>query len=338
MKLPSVRSLKVAGKKVLLRTNYDVPLEKGKIGDDSRIVESLETINYLLQKKAKIIIISHLGRPKGRVVADLSLKPVVKYLAKLLSRKVPLVEKTANGRREAEVVMLENLRFSSGEEVNDKKFAQKLAKQADFYVNDAFACSHRQHASIVSVPQFLSSALGLDFLEEVEVLAKVRKTPQRPVVVILGGVKKSKMRAVKKLTAWADYILIGGQVVSYDGISQMIKQDPKILGSLTKSGEDITMETVKKFKKIIAQAKTIIWTGPMGAFENQKFEKGTKEIARAVVASGAYTVAGGGDTEAALTKFGLVDKVDYISSGGGAMLTFLAEKTLPGIEAIRRKK
>lgn len=338
MKLPSVKNLKVAGKKVLLRTNYDVPLEKGKIGDDSRIVESLETINYLLQKKAKIIIISHLGRPKGRAVADLSLKPVVKYLAKLLSRKVPLVEKTANGRREAEVVMLENLRFSSGEEANEKKFAQKLAKQADFYVNDAFACSHRQHASIVSVPQFLPSALGLDFLEEVEVLVKVQKTPQRPIVIIFGGVKKSKTEAVKKLTAWADYILIGGQVVNYDGISQMIKQDPKILGSLIRQGEDITMETIKKFKKIIAQAKTIVWTGPMGAFENQKFEKGTKEIAQAVVASGAYTVAGGGDTEAALTKFDLVDKVDYISSGGGAMLTFLADGTLPGIEAIRRKK
>lgn len=350
MKLPGVRKQNLANKKVLLRTNFDVPLTSdGRVADETRIEESLATIKYLLSQKAEIVVISHLDRPGGKPVPGLSLKPVAERLKMMLPKtKIDFTEEILGEKtkrmlealKPGEILFLENLRFDPGEETDNSKFAQSLAALADFYVNDAFACSHRQHASIVSVPQFLPAsrrALGLDFLEEVKVLAKVLKNPQRPVVVILGGIKKSKMEAAKKLAAWVDYILVGGELVEYDEVSKMIDQVPKVLGSLTKQGEDITMETVKRFKEIIAQAKTIIWTGPMGAFENQKFEKGTKEIAKAMVDSGAYAVVGGGDTEAALTKFGLVDKVDYISSGGGAMLSFLADGTLPGIEAIRRK-
>jgi len=337
MKLPSVKDLDVAKKKVLLRTNYDVPLIEQEVADETRIEESLPTIEHLLSQRAKIIIISHFGRPGGKVAPKLSLKPTVDVLEDLLGldKEIALVEKIEPKEDfKSQVVILENLRFDPGEVACDKDFAQKLASLADFYINDAFAVSHRKHASIVSVPQLLPSAFGLDFLKEIEVLSKIRENPKRPVAIILGGVKKSKIKAAQKLTAWADYILVGGELIEYDGIPEMVDHHQKILGSLTKEGEDITMETVKKFKEAIAKAKTIIWSGPMGAYEEKKFERGTKEIAKAVVKSGAYNVIGGGDTEAAFTKFGLVDKVDYISSGGGAMLTFLAEGTLPGIEAI----
>lgn len=346
MKLPSIKELPVANKKVLLRTNYDVPLTvDSRVVDETRIEESLPTINYLLSQKAKIIIITHLDRPGGKVVPGLSLEPIVKRLKVMLDKvkiefsQEVLGEKTkriAAELKSKEILLLENLRFDPGEEANDDNFAKSLAGLADFYINDAFAVSHRQHASIATLPQFLPSAFGLDFLKEAEILSKVRENPKRPMVVILGGAKKSKIKAAKKLTSWADYILVGGKLITYDGVPEIIDYHQKILGSLTKEGEDITIKTVKKFKEVIAKAKTIVWSGPMGAYENKKFERGTKEVAKAVVSSRAYTVVGGGDTEAALTKFGLVDKVDYISSGGGAMFEFLAEGTLPGIEAIKK--
>lgn len=347
MRLPSVKDLQVAKKKVLLRTNYDVPLrDDGRVADETRIEESLPTIRYLLSQKAKVIIITHLDRPGGKIVPGLSLAPIVERLKVMLTKRKIWFSGEISGEKTkkmvadlkpSEILLLENLRFNPGEEANDQKFAQGLANLADFYVNDAFANSHRKHASMVGVAALLPSVLGFDCQKEVEVLSRIYNQPKRPVVIILGGVKKSKIRAAKKLTRWADFILVGGQLTGFNGILQMVDH-PKILGSLTKSGEDITIETIRQFKEIIAKAKTIIWSGPLGAYEDKKFEKGTKEVARAAVASGAYTVVGGGDTEAALTKFGLVEEIDYISSGGGAMLEFLAERTLPAIEAIKRKK
>lgn len=332
MHLPSVKELKVSGKRVLLRTNYDVPLKKEGLIDDSRIVESLPTINYLWRQKAKIIIISHLGRPEGKPMPGLSLAPVAKHLAKLLACQVPLLEKIKTVDKP--LVMLENLRFYPGEETNSDKFSHQLASLADFFVNDAFAVAHRQHASVVGVPALLPAAFGLDFLEEVMALTKIRQAPKRPVVVILGGVKKSKIKAARKLVGWADYLLLGGKMVTYDGLSRMISGHQRVVGDLTRNGEDINEATIKKFKEIIGQAKTVVLAGPMGAYEEKEYERGTREICQAIADSGAYSVVGGGDTEAALTKFGLADKIDYISSGGGAMLAFLANGTLPGIEAI----
>jgi len=336
MHLPSVKDLKVAGKRVLLRTNYDVPLRKDGVADDSRIVESLETVNYLLRQKAKIIIISHLGRPEGKIVPGLSLAPVAKYLAKLLACPIPLVEKMEQAAdfQNKPLIMMENLRFQPGEESNSSKFSRQLAGLADFFVNDAFAVAHRRHASVVGVPLLLPAVFGLDFMEEIVALTKVKNSPQRPVVVVLGGIKKSKIDAAKKLVGWADYLLLGGQMVIYDSMIKMIKSHRKVVGGLIRNGEDINAGTIEEFKKIIAQAKTIVLAGPMGAYEAKEYERGTREICQAIADSGAYSVAGGGETEAALTKFGLTDKITYLSSGGGAMLTFLADGTLPGIEAI----
>lgn len=344
MRLPSVKDLDLTNKTVLLRADYDVPLDQdGRVADATRIEDSLPTIKHLTSQKAKIIIITHLDRPGGKVVKSLSLKSVAEKLSLLLDREVGLsaevlgkkTERAIKELKQGRILLLENLRFDPREERNDRGFAQKLASLADVYINDAFAASHRRHASVVGIPRYLPSAAGLDLLKEVDTLSNILQKPRRPVVVILGGVKRSKVEAVRKMVGWADYILVGGKLVLYNGIPQLIDHE-KVSGHLKRKGEDITMKSVKEFEKIIAKAGTIIWSGPMGAYEKEEFSRGTKKIAQAVVDSGAYTVVGGGDTEAALTKFGLVDKIDYISSGGGAMLFFLAEKTLPGIEAIHK--
>lgn len=319
--LPSVRDLSVKQKTVLLRTNYDVPLKEVKIVDTSRIEESLPTINYLLEQKAKVIILSHLGRPKGEIVPELSLKPVEEILNQLLQGN--------------KVKLLENLRFDPREEKNEESLAKELASLGDFFVNDAFAVSHRQHASIVGLPQFLPSAFGLDFLKEIGVLSKVREKPNRPVTVILGGVKEDKLKVVDQLLSWADFILIGGRLPQ---LAKKIYPEKVTIAQLKAEGEDITLESMAKFKEIIGQSGTIIWAGPMGIFEKTESELGTKQIAQAIVESQAFKIVGGGDTKAALTKFNLEEKTDYLSSGGGAMFEFLAQGTLPGIEAILKKQ
>jgi len=365
MKLPSVEDLKVKEKRVLLRTNYDVPLKKIQkpasrdsfgipkskiqnlvVEDETRIEESLETIKWLLENGAKVIAISHLGRPGGKKVLELSLRPVAEKLKEILNIKYKIAnihiknKKFLGFKLSENLVLLENIRFWPGEEENNLDFAKELASLADFYVNEAFACSHRKHASIVGVPKFFprqNQAFGFDFLKEIEILSKIRENPSRPVVLLLGGTKEDKIDYARKLVNWADWILVGGKLVEYDGIPSLLSH-PKILGNLIKNGQDITMKTVEKFIEIILQGRTIVWAGPMGNFYDKRYERGTKEIAKAVIGSGAFSVVGGGDTEVALSRFGLDKKISFISSGGGAMLEFLAEGTLPGIEVIKTKK
>jgi phosphoglycerate kinase len=331
--LPSVKDLPVEHQTVLLRTNYDVPLKEGKVTDTSRIDESLPTINYLLSQQAKVMILSHLGRPDGQVKPELSLKPVADYLSAKLQKEIHL-QSDLSVKEEGEIVMLENLRFWPGEEKNDSDFAKQLAALGGFYVNDAFAVSHRQHASIIGLPTFLPSAFGLDSLEEIEVLGKIQSQPVRPVVVILGGVKEDKLALVEKLLSWADQILVGGK------LPQMVKKsypEKVIMAQLNAEGKDITLESVEVFQEVIKKAGTILWAGPMGLAEEEEFQEGTRKIAQAVVESSAFKVLGGGDTEAILTKFNLIEKIDYVSSGGGAMFEFLSQGKLPGIEVILNK-
>ncbi len=235
---------------------------------------------------------------------------------------------------------MENLRFDPREESSKKTarkaFARKLAKLGDFYINDAFASSHRQHASIVDLPRLLPHAAGLDLLEEIKVLSSVREKPKKPVIVLLGGVKKSKLETVNHLLKWADLILIGGKLADYPEVKKL-KDHRREMAILTKSGEDITIDSAEKFVDQVKNAGTIIWSGPLGKVEEPKFEKGTKIFAEAMAESRAFTIVGGGDTEAILTKFKVVDKIGYVSSGGGAMLAFLAKGDLPGLAALRRK-
>lgn len=345
MKLPSLRDLAVKNQRVLLRTNYDVPLTAdGQVADGTRIYESFETIKFLVGQKAKIIIISHLDRPGGKSVPGLSLKPVVERMTTKLGKiKIGFSRKVlGEGVRQAiaklghsEVLVLENLRFDIGETTNNKDFARNLAKLGDLFINDAFAVSHRSHASIVGLPKLLPTGFGLDFLQEVKLLSQVKSQPARPVVLILGGRKKSKLEVIDKILNWVDYVLVGGELVEYPGFKKFMALN-KVVASLTKRGEDITMETAGRFEEVIAKAKTLIWSGPMGAFEDEKFRTGTQRIAQAVSQAQAFKVVGGGDTEAALTKLNLKDKLDYISSGGSAMLAYLANGTLPGIEAVKK--
>jgi len=344
MKLPDLRDFDLTGKKVLLRADLDVPLvrktedgrQKTVITDETRIEESVPTINHLLSKKAKVIILAHLGRPEGKVVSELSLEPAARKLQELL----PEVNIKFQGD-EGEIILLENLRFDPGEENpstnSGQEFTKKLASLGDFFVNNAFACSHREHASIVGLPGLLPHAAGLDLLEEVGTLSKILENPKRPVVVILGGAKEDKLETIGGLATWADYILVGGKLpVFIQQRTENIQHREKILiADLGKDGKDITLGTIEKFEEIIKKAGTIVWSGPMGQYEIKEYESGTKMIGEIVSESSGFKVIGGGDTEAALTKFGLIDKMSYISSGGGAMLEFLANGDLPGLKALR---
>ena len=331
--------------------DFDVPLmgQKNRIlvEDETRIELALKTIKYLLRQKAKVIIIAHLGRPGGKRIARLSLKPVVRSLRSLLGEETKIdfspyalgkeVKKKTRLLVSGEILVLENLRFYPEEKKNQRNFARELASLGDFYVNDAFAVSHREHASIVGIPRFLPSALGKNFIEEVKVLTRVYEKPKRPVVLIIGGMKESKLQAGQILLAWVDSLLVGGGLRVVDGIVELVG-NKKVMADLTKKGEDITVESAREFARIVKKAGTIIWSGPMGAYENPRFLKGTEIVAKAVVSSKAYSVVGGGDTEAALTKLNMVDKINHICSGGGAMLVFLAQRgTLPAIEVIIRK-
>jgi phosphoglycerate kinase len=348
MRFPQLTDLKVAGKRVLLRVDFDVPLtqEKGKwlVADDTRLRLALKTVRFLLGQKTKVIILAHLGRPKGERTKSLNLEPVVTSFFSLLEGRVKVelfpfvlgkkIKKRVAQMEEGEVLVLENLRFYPEEKRNEVGFAKRLASLGDFYVNEAFAVSHREHASIVGLPRFLPSAFGFNFLKEVRILTRVYKEPRRPVVVVLGGRKRSKVLAGQILLGWVDWVLVGGKLVEFDGILEFADHK-KVKADLTRKGDDITLESAREFAEIIKKAGTVIWSGPMGAFENPRFLRGTRMVAEAVIASKAFSVVGGGDTEAALTKLGLADKIDYICSGGGAMLNFLAQRgTLPGIDAI----
>jgi len=332
------------GKRVLVRVDYNVPLqkrgEKWLISDDSRIRFSLDTLSYLISSEARVILLSHLGGP-------ISLAPVAQKLNELsfgligYKRKVKFCPKTAGkevkswvrGLEKGDILLLENLRFERGEKENDSFFAKRLAKLADFYVNDAFSCSHRRHASIVGLPRILPHAIGIRFEEEVKKLASILERPQRPVVLVLGGIKEEKLEYARKMIGWIDKILVGGKIVKSPKLK--VQSSRKImLGKLREDGQDIDQETIRQFGEEIKKAETVIFAGPIGNTDAGIF-RGTKRLFEAAIESDAFVLAGGGDTESALTKLGLVDKMDYIVSGGGAMLSFLANGTLPGIEALR---
>lgn len=387
--LKSIEDFQVKGKRVLVRCDFDVPLkEDGTILDDFRIKKSVETIKYLVDKKAKVILISHLGRPGGKFVKELSLSSVAKRLEEILGNKIIKladsigkdVESVVDKMEEGDVVMLENLRFYPGEEKNDLEFAKKIAILGDIYVNDSFATSHRNHASIVLLPKLVSScAAGLSLKKELNVLSKVITNPWRPLVIVIGGAKvESKIKVVKSLLEFSDHIILAGKVANFileaknvipgklifennilkefeeinitdpkihlpvDGLISLIESKENYfrvggIGSLTREETvfDIGPETIKIFSEIIKSAKMILWAGPMGKFEDKRFETGTKEIASAILFNhSAFKIVGGGDTVSAVKKFGLIDRFDYVCSGGGAMLEFLTNKNLPGLKAL----
>ncbi len=317
MNLPKLSDLDVSGKKVLVRLDLDTPE-----GDNSRIDAAKETLDYLKNKGAGIVIIGHRGRPEGKADERLSLKSLQPFFDKWGAK------------------LEGNLRFDPGEEKNDPEFTKKLAGLGEIYVNEAFAVSHREHASIVGLPKLLPHAAGFRFIKEVENLSKVFEDPKQPVVVLISGIKKDKVEMAKKLSEIYDKVLVGGRLPEYFGDTALesvrSQKGSLIIGNLNMDKEDITLHTIEKFKGEIKKAGTIVLAGVPGKYEDEGHRQGTKEIFEAIANSSAYKIAGGGDTEAALTMFNLTDKFDWISVGGGAMLEFLANKTLPGIEALLR--
>jgi phosphoglycerate kinase len=320
-----LREIEVKNKLVLLRTDYDVPVKNRKVIDDSRLRASLASINYLLKKNVrKITIICHLDRPGGKIDESLRVKPITVHLNKLLPKSSP-------------VYVEENLRFNPGEEANDIEFTRKLSKKGEIFVNDAFAVSHRKHASIVGLPKFLPSYIGFQFEKEINALNKVLQNPKRPMVVVIGGAKlETKLPLIEKLAKKADEILVGGKLAQEIGSVCSPETMACIqVAKLKSNGKDITDESAREFERIVKKSGTIVWNGPMGVFEETKNRQGTEIISRAINNSSGYTVIGGGDTEAAATKFKAESEIDHISMGGGAMLQYLAEGTLPGLEAIK---
>ncbi len=386
----TIKDIDVDGKKVLVRVDFNVPIKEGKIGDDTRIRAALPTIQYLLEKNASVLLCSHLGRPKGKVDPQYSLRPVADHLGTLLGKSVGFAEDcigdsavAASARlKPGDVLLLENTRYHAGEEKNDPEMAAKLASLADIYVNDAFGAAHRAHASTEGVAQHLPAVAGFLMEKEIRYLGEAITNPQKPFVAILGGAKISdKISVIRNLLDKADRILIGGGMANtflkaqgLDTADSLVEDDvldtarsllqdsqgkialPVDMAIADQFSEeanlrivpvgnveagwrilDIGPETVKSYSAIIADAKTVVWNGPMGVFEFPRFAEGTYGIAKAVAKSDAVSVIGGGESVAAIQKSGLADQITHISTGGGASLEMLEGQILPGLAALLDK-
>jgi len=385
-----VTDLDVKGKKVLVRVDFNVPIDNGKVGDDTRIQAALPTIKYLLENGAAVILCSHLGRPKAEFDPKLSLKPVAEYLDTLLDAPVKFAEdcigeaaeKAADSLEPGQVLVLENTRFHAGEKKNDPEMAKALASLADLFVNDAFGSAHRAHASTAGVADYLPAAAGFLLEKEIKYLGNAIADPERPFVAILGGAKISdKIGVIDNLIKKADRILIGGGMANtfykaqgYEMADSLVEEEvldtaknlldmaggkivlpvdvviadafaadahEKIMdvGDVPAGWRilDIGPRTVEAFSDIIKRAGTVVWNGPMGVFEFEKFAKGTFEVAKAIAESDAIGIVGGGDSASAIKKSGLEDKITHISTGGGASLEMLEGKILPGLAVLDDK-
>ena len=390
--MKSIRELDIEGKRVLIRADFNVPMdEDGNITDDIRIRMVLPTINHALEKNARLILCSHMGRPKGQRVEEFSLAPVAKAIAKLVGKQVTMApdcigaetEAVVNAMQDGDIVLLENLRFHEGEQANDPEFAGQLASLADVYINDAFAVSHRAHASVEGVTKHISMK-GAGFLlqKEMDYFHRSMDKPVRPLVAIIGGAKvSSKLGALENMLDKVDRLLIGGAMANtflksqgYDVGASKVEDDlldaaSKMLGKAKERGVkvylpvdviagdrfasdavskqvtiqdipagwmalDIGPASVLLFTEALADAKTIVWNGPMGAFEMDAFSRGTMALAQVVGSAHALSITGGGDSNAAVKKSGESENISYMSTGGGAFLELMEGKTLPGVAAL----
>jgi len=346
--LKSLKDADVKNKTVLLRADLDVPIESGKILDTTRLKAWSPTLKYLLKNQAQVFIAGHLGRPKDED-EKFSLKPVAEWIKKSLELGNKLKAIDINGFKTwaitENVFLLENLRFYKGEEENDKKFSKKLASLAEIYVNDAFASSHRDHASIDGVTEYLPHFAGFRLQKEVEVLSGILKNPKRPLVVIIGGAKmKTKLPLVENMHHFADYILVGGAITENDKVLLKVAHE-KIIGrkssfliaDLTEDNKDITIKSAENFLQVIENAQTVVWNGPMGVTEGEDSSETTRNLALGILKSNVYSVVGGGDSLSYLRKQNLLSKFSFVSVGGGAMLEFLSGNKLSGLEALEVK-
>ncbi|CAM4090411.1 phosphoglycerate kinase [Saccharibacillus endophyticus] len=394
MNKKSVRDVEVSGKVVFVRVDFNVPLEDGKITDDTRIRATIPTIEYLTERGAKVLLASHLGRPKGEVVDSMRLTPAAERLSELLGKPVAKTDESIGDAvkakiaelKDGDVLVLENVRFHKGEEKNDSELAKEFASLADLFVNDAFGAAHRAHASTEGIAHHLPAVSGLLMEKELDVLGKALSNPERPFTAIVGGSKvKDKIDVIDNLLNIADNVLIGGGLAytffkaqGYE-IGQSLLDDSKFdvaLGFIEKAkklgknfhlpvdivisddfsatantkiinveegipadweGIDIGPKTREIYADIIAKSKLVVWNGPMGVFEIEPFSHGTRAVGEACAATEGYTIIGGGDSAAATEKFGLAEKMNHISTGGGASLEFMEGKALPGVVALNDK-
>ncbi|TYR76131.1 phosphoglycerate kinase [Rossellomorea vietnamensis] len=394
MNKQTIKDLDLKGKRVFCRVDFNVPMSEGKVTDETRIKAALPTIQYLSEQGAKVILASHLGRPKGQVVEELRLTPVAKRLSELLGKDVAKTDEAYGDTVKAEiekmsegdVLLLENVRFYPGETKNDPELAKEFAALADVYVNDAFGAAHRAHASTAGVAEHLPAAAGYLLEKELEVLGKALTTPERPFTAIIGGAKvKDKIGVIDNLLDKVDNLIIGGGLaytfVKAQGheVGKSLLEEDKIdlAKQFMKKAEekgvkfympvdvvvaddfsndantkvvpieeipsdwealDIGPKTQEQYASVIKDSRLVIWNGPMGVFEIEKFANGTKAVGQALAdAADTYSVIGGGDSAAAVEKFGLADKMSHISTGGGASLEFMEGKELPGVSALNDK-
>lgn len=386
----TIKDVDFTNKKVLMRVDFNVPLKDGVVGDDTRIQAALPSIKYLLEQNVALILCSHLGRPKGEVKAEFSLKPVAEYLDNLIPQKVffaedcvgPVAEEAAKKLENGSVLVLENTRFHAGEKKNDPEMAKQLAGLAEMFVNDAFGTAHRAHASTAGVAAHLPAVAGLLMEKEIQYLGQAIEDPEHPFIAILGGAKVSdKIGVIRNLLSKADEVLIGGGMANtffkaqgYPIGDSLVEDDVlNTARELVKEGAnklrlpvdvviaddfaddaqqkvmptgpvpdgwrilDIGPDTAAVYGKAIADAKTVVWNGPMGVFEFPNFAKGTFAVAQSVADSDAVSIIGGGDSVSAVNKSGLADKISHISTGGGASLEMLEGLELPGLAALEDK-
>lgn len=334
MNLPKIDELELNSKKILLRADLDIKLNQESTIETLelyRLEAILPTLRYLFEKNCEIYIAGHMGRPEGEVVDKLSTKPISILLEDLLKKRWGKEDV-----KQLKMQMLENLRFDKGEEANDLHFAQHLAEGKDIYINEAFAGSHRSHASIVTLPKLLPRAAGFRFCEEVEKLSLLRENPAKPFVVILGGAKSDKLSYAWKLAEIADMVLIGGRLPEYIPDNSEVRVDVRFeVAGLIADKEEITIHSIESFEKHILEAKTIFLSGPLGKYEDEGHSMGTRRVFEAIKKSSAHKVAGGGDTIDAMKKFGIFESFNWVSVGGGASLEFLANGIIPGLDALR---
>lgn len=343
----TVRDFDFRNKRVLVRCDFNVPLsENGEILDDFRIKKTIPTIEYLIERGSLIILMSHLGRPEGKVAEEFRLSPVQDKLMEYLDVSIAKapdcvgeeIEKWTREMQPGEVLLLENLRFHKEEEENDENFAKELSKLGDIYINDAFGASHRAHASIVGIPKYLPSAAGLLLEKEVLCLTRLSTNPAKPLVAIIGGKKvEDKAKVIDKISQVADFVLVSGLIKKEIVEKGLVFQRPeKIIGPVdeTGGGKDVGPETNRLFRDKIMRAKTVFWSGPLGKIEEEEFSGGTKALIQAIIESKAYSVVGGGETMEFVNKLGLAEKFSHLSTGGGAMLEFLSGEELPGIKVL----
>ena len=390
----SIEDVNVKGKRVFVRVDFNVPMADGQVSDDTRIRAAIPTIKYLVEQGAKVILASHLGRPKGEVNEDMRLTAAGARLEELIGKPVKkldesigeAVEKVVNEMEEGDIVLLENVRFHKGEEKNDEELSKAFAKLADVYVNDAFGAAHRAHATTEGITKFVDVAVsGFLMQKELDVLGKALSAPERPFTAIIGGAKvKDKIDVIDNLLDKVDNLIIGGglaftfvKAMGHDvgkslleedkidlaksfiekakekGVNFYMPMDAVVSKEFSNDAEtavvdidaipsdmmglDIGPKTAEKYAEVIKASKLIIWNGPMGVFEMEKFANGTKAVAQAMAETAGYTVIGGGDSAAAVEKFGVAEKMDHVSTGGGASLELMEGKELPGIVALNDK-